>query len=187
MTDGGPDQSGAEADPVGKGRPTPKRRDARKARRVRTPTTRKEAAALRRERLRAQRGEQRRALQTGDERHLPPRDAGPVKRFVRDIVDSQFTLGQIFYVIVIVSIVIAFTPHANNSPLLGIANLLLLTAFLGLMLDSVRVGRAARKAVEARFGVKETHGVWAYAVTRAMQPRRMRRPPPKVRRGGSPV
>lgn len=178
---------GDEEARVGKGRPTPKRRDARKARRVRTPTNRKEAAALRKERLRTQRTEQRRALQTGDERHLPARDAGPVKRFVRDVVDSQFTLGQIFYIIVVISIVIAFTPHANESPVLGIANLLLLSAFLGLMLDSVRVGRAARKAVEARFGTKETHGVMAYALTRAMQPRRMRRPPPKVKRGGNPV
>src|SRR3954469_21934818 len=87
--------------PAGKGRPTPKRSDARKRRRLATPTNRKEAAKLRRERLREQRSMQRQALQTGDERHLPARDAGPAKKLARDYVDGRFTMGQVFFGMII--------------------------------------------------------------------------------------
>ena len=95
-----------EGKPAGKGRPTPKRADARKKRRAATPTNRKEAAALRRERLREQRMAQRQALITGDERHLPARDAGPAKRMARDIVDSRFSVGQVFFGLVLAGILV---------------------------------------------------------------------------------
>jgi hypothetical protein len=161
--------------PAGKGRPTPKRRDARKRRRTATPANRKEAAALRRNRLREQRGEQRRALQTGDERHLPPRDAGPAKKLARDYVDGRFTMGQIFFGMIALVFGLAFIP---NPAVVAAANLLVLAVFLGVVLDAVRVGRGARRAVEAKYGVKESTGIVAYAMLRSMQPRRMRRPPP---------
>lgn len=160
--------------PAGKGRPTPKRRDARKRRRMATPTNRKEAAARRRERLREQRSLQRRALQTGDERHLPARDAGPAKKLARDYVDGRFTLGQIFFGMIIVVFGLAFVP---NPAVIATANLLVLVAFLAVVVDSVRVGRGARRAVEEKYGVKESTGITAYAILRSMQPRRMRRPP----------
>ena len=53
----------------GKGRPTPKRSDARKRRRTATPTNRKEAARMRRERMREARTVQRQALLTGRNHH----------------------------------------------------------------------------------------------------------------------
>jgi hypothetical protein len=158
--------------PVGKGRPTPKRSDARKRRRTTVPTNRKEAAALRREKLREQRTLQRQALQTGDERHLPARDAGPAKKLARDYVDSRFTLGQIFFGMILVVFLLAFVPSATV-----VANTLILVAFLGVVIDSVRVGRGARAAVQEKYGDKESTGILAYAMLRSMQPRRMRRPP----------
>src|SRR5580704_17148358 len=82
---------------LGKGRPTPKRADARKARRNAAPHTKKEAAAQQRDRNRSERAKARQALVTGDERHLPARDAGPERRLARDIVDSRFTIGQVFF------------------------------------------------------------------------------------------
>jgi hypothetical protein len=165
---------------TGKGRPTPKRSEARKRRRLATPTNRKEAAKLRRERLREQRVQARRALQTGDERYLPPRDAGPAKRMARDIVDSRFTLGQWFFVILIAVFALS---AIRNITVRSFANLFLLLLFVGLVVDSIRVGRSAKAAVEAKYGAKEGLGITGYAAMRAMQPRRMRRPPPKVKRG----
>lgn len=158
--------------PVGKGRSTPKRRDARKRRRTAVPTNRKEAAALRRQRLREQRSLQRQALQTGDERHLPARDAGPAKKLARDYVDGRFTVGQIFFGMIIVVFALAFVPAAA-----AVANAVVIVAFIGVVIDSVRVGRGARRAVEEKYGAKESTGILAYAMLRSMQPRRMRRPP----------
>jgi hypothetical protein len=160
--------------PVGKGRPTPKRRDARKRRRTATPANRKEAAAQRRERLREQRMLQRAALQTGDERHLPARDFGPAKKLARDYVDGRFTLGQIFFGMIIVTFLFVFVPVKG---VLTVANSLMLLLFVGVAVDSVRVGRGAKRAVEEKYGAKETLGITAYATLRAMQPRRLRRPP----------
>jgi hypothetical protein len=161
-----------DAAPTGKGRPTPKRRDARKRRRLATPANRKEAAALRRERLREQRAMQRQALQTGDERHLPARDAGPAKKLAREYVDGRFTIGQIFFGMIVIVFALAFVPAAA-----AVANLVVIVAFLAVVIDSVRVGRGARRAVQEKYGAKEATGVTAYAMLRSMQPRRMRRPP----------
>jgi len=166
----------------GKGRPTPKRSDARKQRRANTPKTRKEAAALRRERLKEQRAAQRQALVSGDERFLPPRDAGPAKRLARDIVDSRFTLGQVFFGLILLVLFVGFIPNRLAA---GAANVVMLMLLGVLFFDAIRTGRAARRAVETKYGVKEGTGITAYALMRALQPRRMRRPPPKVQRGAS--
>jgi hypothetical protein len=160
--------------PTGKGRPTPKRRDARKQRRLATPKNRKEAAALRRERLREQRANQRRALQTGDERHLPARDAGPAKKLARDYVDGRFTTGQIFFGMIIIVFGLAFVP---NKTVIKVANYFVVVVFLTVVVDSVRIGRGAKRAVEEKYGEKDATGITAYAMLRSMQPRRMRRPP----------
>jgi hypothetical protein len=158
--------------PVGKGRPTPKRREARKQRRTATPANRKDAAALRRQRLREQRTLQRQALQTGEERYLPPRDQGPAKKLTREFVDGRFTLGQVFFGMVIVLFGTAFFPV-----IAGFANVLLLVLFVVVVIDAVRVGRAAKRAVVEKYGDKDAVGIVPYAMLRAMQPRRLRRPP----------
>ena len=33
-------------------------------------------------------------MKTGDERYFLPRDKGPVRRFIRDFVDSRFSLRR---------------------------------------------------------------------------------------------
>jgi hypothetical protein len=179
-TDQPPDPSSPAGATSGKGRPTPKRRDARKQRRGVTPTNRKEAAAQRRERLREQRAAQRAALRTGDERNLPPRDAGAGKRLARDFVDSRFTIGQIFFGMILLALGLAFVPVA---PVVAAANVVMLVVFGLVLVDSIRVGRRATEAVRSRYGDKEATGITGYATLRAMQPRRMRRPPARVKRG----
>jgi hypothetical protein len=81
-----------------KGRPTPKRSEAEASRRtkVTVPKDRKEASKQSRERMRAEREKQRTALIAGDERYLPARDKGPVRRFARDYVDSRWSLAEFF-------------------------------------------------------------------------------------------
>lgn len=167
-------------EPAGKGRPTPKRSDARKARRNVTPRNRKEAATLQREKSREQRRLARQALTTGDERHLPPRDAGPERRLARDVVDSRFTLGQIFFAVIFVAFALSLV---QNALVRTVANLVALLALTGMVIDSARNGRRAKLAVTVRFGAAEARGISSYAFMRSFLPRRFRRPPPKVSRG----
>ena len=161
---------------AGKGRPTPKRKDARKQRRVAVPANSKEAAKLRREK----------ALLTGDERHLPARDAGPAKKLARDIVDSRFTLGQVFFGMILVVLALSLTVQGMSQAQKAAGAAITLVSIVSLIivfLDSLRVGRKAKREVVEKFGVKDSIGITGYAMVRAMQPRRMRRPPPKKKRG----
>ena len=171
--------------PAGKGRPTPKRRDAQKRRRGPVPTNKKEAAAQRRAQAREQRMLQRQALLSGDERHLPARDAGPAKRLARDVVDARFTLGQIFFGLIVVVFAASLAIPKDYSTVLAAVNLLSFLAVIAVFVDSVRVGRKAKSMVTAAYDDKSAYGVTAYAAIRAMQPRRFRRPPPKIKRGES--
>ena len=168
---------------AGKGRPTPKRRDAQKRRRGPVPANKKEAAALRRAKLREERMVQRQALLSGDERHLPARDAGPAKRLARDVVDSRFTAGQVFFGLILVVLAASLTIPPRYKTTLAAVNLLSFVAVVGVFIDSMLVGRRAKRIVTAAYDEKAAYGVTAYAAIRAMQPRRLRRPPPKVKRG----
>ncbi|HVV75838.1 MAG TPA: DUF3043 domain-containing protein [Mycobacteriales bacterium] len=178
-------QPDEELTPAGKGRPTPKRADARKARRHATPRNSKDAAAAQRERSRTDRQRAMQALRTGDERYLPPRDAGPEKRLARDVVDSRFTLGQVFMIVIFVAFVGGGI--LQNRTVNIVSNYVGLIALTLIVIDCARLGRAAKTAVAERFGADQVRGISSYAFMRAMLPRRLRRPPAKVARGGAPV
>src|SRR3954453_7639704 len=145
-----------EGKPAGKGRPTPKRDEARKKRRAAAPTNRKEAAALRRQRLREQRATQRQALVTGDERNLPPRDAGPARRMARDLVDSRFGIGQIFFGLVLAVLAVSFIRNTYVQAITNLAMLLLLLFVVG---DAFRVGRRVRRQGGGKDGDKDRVGL----------------------------
>lgn len=175
---------------AGKGRPTPRRRDAEAERRARArpPRSRREAAEQRRERARVERGRTRQAMITGDERGLPARDRGVVRRFVRDTVDArQSPLQYVLPVMVVLllgstvisSIIAKQHPAATLDATLVFYVLVLL--FLGL---AVRYGFELRRIVAARFTEtgENTAGAVRYGVLRAVTLRRLRQPkPPRPR------
>lgn len=172
-----------EAPPsAGKGRPTPKRRDAQRRRRevVKAPTTKREAYRQRRDRIRQERRGQRRALVSGDESNLPPRDAGPVKRYVRDVVDARRSMGTFFLPAALVLLFASTVKGPALAALVSFGYVVLLGAIL---VDSFLLARKVHRSVAEKFGDKATTGVRMYAVTRSLQFRRLRMPPPKVKRG----
>jgi hypothetical protein len=171
--------------PAGKGRPTPKRVDARTARRNAAPSNSRDAAAQQRERSREARMRARQALISGDERYLPPRDAGPERRMARDVVDSRFTVGQYFMIVIFVAFVGGGV--IANRTVNVVSNYAGLLALTIIVIDCARAGRAAKRAVGEMYGAASVRGISSYAFMRAMLPRRFRRPPPKVKRGGDPV
>jgi hypothetical protein len=167
-----------------KGRPTPSRREAQGARPapIRTEEDRRAAAKAARAKDKEDRKKLRDAVMTGDEKNLPPRDAGPVRRYVRDIVDSRWNVGDVFLPTALVMFVaVLFTSAVPTLAL--VLNLLLMLLLVALILDSVLITRTVKRKVQARFPRESTRGLGSYAVLRSSQFRRFRLPPPKVKRG----
>jgi hypothetical protein len=170
------------APPGGKGRPTPKRSEAEKLRKKRMtpPRNRKEAAALQRERQRAEREERMKGMRSGDERYLPARDRGPVRRFARDFVDSRRSAGEFVLPVLLAVLALSFvgTPWAQNVTSLLFLSMLLLTA-----VDSVFLLSRLTRELRVRFPDTSTRGARLYAFLRSSQMRRLRLPKPQVKPG----
>ena len=47
-------------------------------------------------------------MQTGDERNMPAKDRGPVRRFIRDADDARWNLGEFFLPVAAIFLVIQF-------------------------------------------------------------------------------
>ena len=45
---------------------------------------------------------------TGEEKYLPSREKGPIKRYIRDYVDARFNLGEYFMPLIFVLLIISF-------------------------------------------------------------------------------
>ncbi|WP_371580855.1 DUF3043 domain-containing protein [Streptomyces sp. NBC_01314] len=168
-----------------KGRPTPKRSAAQGQRRsvANTPTTRKEAAKRSRDERRSAMEKQRQALATGDERYLPARDKGPVRRFARDFVDSRFHIAEFFLPLAVLILVLSMVQVAS---LQNIALLLWLFVIVLIVVDSISLGFRLKKQLNERFPDANKKGAVAYALMRTLQMRRLRLPKPQVKRGERP-
>ncbi|MFK0253078.1 DUF3043 domain-containing protein [Streptomyces sp. NPDC090445] len=168
-----------------KGRPTPKRAVAQSQRKAAVVSTgdRKEDAKRARERRRVELAKQREALASGDERYLPARDKGPVRRFVRDFVDSRFSVAEMFLPLAVVILVLSMIrqPQIQNAALL-----LWLAVIALIILDSVALAFRLRKALNERFADQPRRGAVAYGLMRTLQMRRLRLPKPQVKRGERP-
>ncbi len=179
-------QTTAESPPKsqGKGRPTPKRSEAEKARkkRAKPPRDRKEAARLQRERMRAEREKRVKGMQTGDERYLPARDRGPVRHFVRDFVDSRRSAAEFVLPVLVVVLLLSFvrTAWAANAVSLVFLTLILLTT-----VDTVFLLWRLTRQLKVRFPDTATKGAKFYAFLRSTQMRFSRMPKAQVKPGES--
>lgn len=163
----------------GKGRPTPARKEREAARKKplvapRTKEGRKAAAEERRKaNLAAREG-----YAAGDDRYLTKRDAGPVKRLIRDYVDSRwFTTGEILLPSMVLAVFITAPGLAD------ILNVVVLVIFGLFLLESFLLTLGVKKIIVKKYGSKEDKGVWLYVAFRALYPRFFRLPRPQVKRG----
>ncbi|MER5460871.1 DUF3043 domain-containing protein [Streptomyces sp. NPDC002668] len=169
-----------------KGRPTPKRSEAQTQRRRASssaPTDRKEAAKRQREARRVDMAKQREALASGDERYLPARDKGPVRRFVRNFVDSRFCIAEFFLPLAVVILVLSMVRIGS---LQNIALLLWLGVIVLIVIDSIGLAFRLKKQLNERFPNESKRGAIAYGLMRTLQMRRLRLPKPQVKRGERP-
>lgn len=171
----------------GKGRPTPKRKDAQSSQRKGfvVPRDNKQARKAGRERDREARAVSRAGLMAGDPRFFPIRDRGPVREHIRDFIDSKRTVGEYFVPSAFLVLILGLIPEQNVQRIVVYG----WTAMLGLVLvDTFLVGIRLRINLRKSFPDKShRRGATAYGVLRALQMRRFRIPPPRVAPGGGPV
>ncbi len=173
------------ADPrrtAAKGRPTPKRSDARAARgKSAAPTgkgaSRQDAKSTRRR----QSQEYRAAMMSGDVSRLPPRERAPERVLARDLVDTRITVGPFFLVAAVVYFVGGLIP---NGAVRLAATLLMLIGIIAVVIDSIVLSWQVSRKVAERYPDSRVR-VRAYAAQRALLPRRWRLPRPRVSRGDS--
>lgn len=169
--------------PNGKGRPTPTRKEAEEAAklRARPPRTRKEMAQRQRE-LRLESSQKvRAAMKSGDDANLPPRDKGPVRRFVRDFVDCRLNIAELLAPLLILILLLGTGIFGNGGA--SIANGLWLATILLVVGDTVMLRFRVRKAVRQRFPDAPLKGLTVYAIMRAVNMRFLRLPKPQVKIG----
>ncbi len=168
----------------GKGRPTPTRKEAEAARKqtLKVPNDPKAARKAARSRAAAERSAARAALMSGDEKNLPPRDAGPVKAYVREYVDSRRSAGEFFIPVAVAILLLGWFPALAQVLVFAWVAML-----IGVVADSGYVFYRLRKVLPEKFPRENRSGAIPYALMRSIQIRRLRLPKPKVKAGGAPV
>jgi Protein of unknown function (DUF3043) len=183
-----------------KGRPTPKRSEAARRRGPVAPAPMTTAEARRRRKemgakltrderraekvaRRADMSERREKMMAGEDAYLLPRDKGPVRRFVRDIVDSRRNVLGLFMpaALGLIFVMLGLPSLAAQ----GILSYAMLALVVIMVIDGFIVGRKANRLVDEKFP-DNTESGWKlgfYAASRASQLRRMRAPRPQVNRG----
>ena len=179
---------------VGKGRPTPKRREAegRRGPVAPPPMTQREAIkrskeqgkSLTKEERRALSAERRERMMSGDEKYVLPRDRGQVRAYVRDLVDARRNIAGILLPIAVLSFVILLIPIPTVQ---SYGPLVLLVAIVAAILDTVIFARAIGQKVRAKFPNGDSSDLSTkgsalgfYAFNRACLFRRWRVPRPRV-------
>lgn len=171
-----------DKNPDKKGKATPKRKDgvaATKVNSITSPVT-KADRSKNREALKASRSEARAAYMRGDQNALPARDRGPVKKFVRDYIDSRRSLGEYFLPLMVFVLVLTLVPSAE-------IRFLAIIFMYGAMLYSVVYGLIVngkiKKLVSEKFPGESTKGLGMYGWLRSTQMRRLRAPAPQKKLG----
>jgi hypothetical protein len=139
---------------------------------------RKAARAARR----AERADRREGMMAGEDRYLLLRDQGPVRRFVRDLVDARRNLLGIFMpsALGLTFFMLSVPPWLKffTTPVM-----MMLLFFM--LIDAIILSLKVRKRVNEKFP-DSTENRWKlgiYAAGRAVQLRRTRVPRPQVERG----
>ncbi len=172
----------------GKGRPTPKRKQAEAAnKRPLVPADRKAAARNAKAKARVQREREFAAMQSGDERYMPAKDRGPVRRYIRDYVDARWSLGEFFLPAALGLIVLQMVLASVSAEAAVLALVLLYVFVIAMIVDGFIMWRGLKKRLKAKFGEEAIpKGATMYAVLRVFQLRPSRLPKPQVKHGQRP-
>lgn len=169
----------------GKGRPTPKRREAQARHHRPVVVTDRKAA---RKRAKAERDEawrrQQAGIAAGDERYFMPRDRGPARRFARDYVDARWNIGELMLPAALMVFLLLFLQGVFPQ-VVAWGVIVIYAVLLACVLDAAFVAFSVTRNARAKFGADNVPR-WTgwYAAMRSLQIRRLRTPKPAVTRGG---
>lgn len=173
---------------AGKGRPTPKRRDAENARL--TPLAPKDRKAQRKAaqaRRRERENTEYEAMRSGDLRKMPKSEQLPWRVYIRDYVDARYNLGE-YFMIVVVALLLISVAATYFMPQLSLIILVLMYVYLfAIIIDSFIMWRGLKKKLIAKFGERAVaKGMRSgyYAWSRALQIRAWRLPKPRHKKHG---
>ena len=171
--------------PGAKGRPTPSRKDAEAAakQRAKAPMDKKAAQKVLRERRAESNAKMREGMRTGDERYLPARDQGPVKRAIRDYIDARLSIAEFLLPLLIVIMVMQYS---QSDQLIRIGSSLMSVTILVVAIDTTWLLFRLKRSLRAKFPDESLKGVTFYAIMRVLQLRWLRMPKPQVKIGGAP-
>ena len=182
---GSADPSAGRGHTAGKGRPTPKRRDAETKRRGPAPPppkTQRESMRLakaNRAARKERRGDRASRMRAGDQKALPARDRGPVKAYVRDLIDSRRHLIGFFLPLALLVFVGLVVPLPRIQSFISLFVMAMMAAMI---LEGLLIGRRVTRAAREKFPKERISApalTW-YAFSRASQIRRLRVPKARV-------
>ncbi|MGH3279494.1 MAG: DUF3043 domain-containing protein [Trebonia sp.] len=180
---------------AGKGRPTPKRREAEADRYrtitgsttsgrgpVKAPDPKRKLTPEEKTKAREDQAKQRHAMMRGEDWALGPRDRGQAKKLTRDYVDAHRRPME-FYMYALILLIIALVTGGSHSSLSLYMQDFLIAIILVIVVDAYLLRRSVIKLVQERLPNESTRGLAFYGIMRGLQIRRFRTPAARVKPG----
>ena len=186
------DQAASTEEARGKGRPTPKRKQA-EARNLRplVPKDRKASRKAAKARIRAREDAQYEAMRTGDLDHMPKSERLPWRIYIRDYVDARFNLLEWIFPAIILMFVATlmgmFVGPQHYATFTMVVTVLLYGYLIVALVDTWLMWRKLKRLLIDKFGersVAKGSRSASYAWQRAMMVRRWRVPKPNQSKRG---
>lgn len=159
--------------PAKKDKPTPSRKEAEALRRQRI-TRQLTPREARRESAAKNRAERLRVAQA--------REAQPEKALLRDYIDARFSVGQFLLPSLVVILALSFLYQV--APFMTLVSTAAMYLFIfAVILDGVLMWRGFKRVLAQRMPKASSKGLLMYAINRMIQIRRFRMPAPRIKRG----
>jgi hypothetical protein len=167
---------------TGKGRATPKRKEAERGRYQPIGGSRRAAGprtAVDKTRDRSERSRKYDAMKRGEDWALNPRDRGPARKLARDYVDSKRRISEYYMYVLVLLVALLFLGRS----LAVYVTPFVLVLILVILVEGWFTRRGLQRLIAERLPGESTRGLTTYSVMRGIQIRRFRMPQPQVKVG----